>query len=263
MEPLTIHLLGSPQVTVGRQSLSFPTRKVLALLVYLVVEGGRPSRETLMALLWPESAPDKAALTLRGALSRLRKTLQPAGECILTEGTSVAFDFEKAPDLDLTWLAAAARPEMPPIELGTILAMDRGEFLEGFTLPDAPGFDNWTTIRREVIQRQLETVYDRLSQDLLARRNGASAEETAARWAPHGRPGLERSASRCLADAPTIAGHATAGTRDGAKPGDGYIGRPYRPGPHWRKLPWIIGHGELNTNGDPWPAAAPALGWPF
>jgi len=57
MELLTIRLLGSPLITFGQQSLLFPTRKVLALLVYLVVERGQPSRETLMALLWPESAP--------------------------------------------------------------------------------------------------------------------------------------------------------------------------------------------------------------
>ncbi|PWG74829.1 hypothetical protein DF186_15860, partial [Enterococcus hirae] len=86
MEPLTMRLLGNPQVTVGQQPLSFPTRKVLALLIYLVVEGGQHSRETLIALLWPESAPEKATVTLRGALSRLRRVLQPAGEYILTEG---------------------------------------------------------------------------------------------------------------------------------------------------------------------------------
>jgi DNA-binding SARP family transcriptional activator len=33
-----------------------------------------------MALLWPESPADSAAATLRGALSRLRQALQPAGE---------------------------------------------------------------------------------------------------------------------------------------------------------------------------------------
>ena len=182
MEPLTIHLLGNPQVMVGQHPLSFPTRKVLALLLYLVVEGGRLSRETLMTLLWPESAPDKAALTLRGTLSRLRKTLQPAGEYILTDGASVAFDFDKAHHLDLAWLALAARTETPPDELNAIVALDRGEFLEGFNLPDAPGFDTWAAIQREAVQRQLESVYDRLSQHLLATHHSTAAVETAARW---------------------------------------------------------------------------------
>ncbi|MGB3715746.1 MAG: BTAD domain-containing putative transcriptional regulator [Candidatus Promineifilaceae bacterium] len=208
MEPLTIRLLGSPQVTAGRQSLSFPTRKVLAVLVYLVTERGRPSRETLMALLWPESAPEKAAITLRGALSRLRKALQPAGEYILTEGATVAFDFDEAHDLDLAWLEAAARTELPPDEMSPILAFDRGEFLEGFTLPDTPGFDTWVAIQREACQRQLETVYDRLSQHLLATRNNAAALETAARWVA--RAPLSEQAYRRLMAAQVLNGQRPA-----------------------------------------------------
>ncbi|UCG25624.1 MAG: AAA family ATPase [Chloroflexota bacterium] len=208
MEPLTIRLLGSPEVTVGQRPLSFPTRKVLALLLYLVVEGGRPSRETLMTLLWPESAPEKAAITLRGALSRLRQALQPAGEYILTEGSSVAFDFELAHDLDLAWLAAAAREELPAEEFSPVLSLDRGEFLEGFNLPDATGFDTWAAIRREACQRQLETVYDRLSQHLLATHSSAAAAETAARWAA--RAPLSEQAYRRLMAAQALSGQRPA-----------------------------------------------------
>jgi DNA-binding SARP family transcriptional activator/predicted ATPase len=182
METLTIRLLGNPEVMVARRPLSFPTRKVLALLVYLVVEDDRPSRETLMALLWPENSPEKAALNLRGTLSRLRKVLQPAGEYLLSEGNAVAFDFTQAHELDLTRLAAAGRPESSPDELHSVVALDRGEFLAGFSLPDAPDFDTWAAIRREACQRWLESVYDRLSQHLLATHDSAAAVETAARW---------------------------------------------------------------------------------
>ena len=89
MESLTIRLLGNPEIHVGEQSLSFRTRKVLALLVYLAVERGMHSRESLMALLWPESPANSAAVTLRTTLSRLRKVLQPAGEILITEGGKV------------------------------------------------------------------------------------------------------------------------------------------------------------------------------
>ena len=182
MKPLTIHLLGNPEVTFDQRLLAFPTRKVLALLICLVVEGGRLSRETLMALLWPESAPEKAAVTLRGSISRLRKTLRPAGAYLLSEGGALAFNFERPHDLDLNWLAKAARAQTPPDALSAILELDRGEFLEGFFLPDAPAFDTWAAIQREACQRQLETVYDRLSQHLLAAHDNAAALKTAARW---------------------------------------------------------------------------------
>ena len=208
MEPLIIRLLGNPEVMVGQQLLSFPTRKVLALLVYLVVEGGWLSRETLMTLLWPESEPVKAAITLRGALSRLRKALQPAGEYILSEGANLAFNFEEAFSLDLTLLARATSIETPADELSSILALDRGDFLEGFTLPDAPGFDTWAAIQRESYQRQLETTYDRLSQHLLATRNSSAAVETAARWVA--RAPLSEQAYRRLMAAQALNGQRPA-----------------------------------------------------
>jgi DNA-binding SARP family transcriptional activator len=208
METLTIRLLGNPEVMVARRPLSFPTRKVLALLVYLVVEDDRPSRETLMALLWPENSPEKAALNLRGTLSRLRKVLQPAGEYLLSEGNAVAFDFTQAHELDLTRLAAAGRPESSPDELHSAVALDRGEFLAGFSLPDAPGFDTWAAIRREACQRRLETVYDRLSQHLLATHDSAAAVDTAARWVT--RAPLSEQAYRRLMAAQALSGQRPA-----------------------------------------------------
>jgi DNA-binding SARP family transcriptional activator len=184
MESLTIRLLGTPEIHFGEQPLSFRTRKVLALLVYLAVERNMLSRESLMALLWPESSANSAAASLRVTLSRLRRALLSAGDALITESGNVGFDSSYIIDLDLDWLAAAAHPEMSPNELTPILTMDRGEFLEGFSLPDAPEFDTWAAIQREACLRQLEIVYDRLSQHLLATHNSAAAVETAARWWP-------------------------------------------------------------------------------
>jgi len=206
---LTILLLGSPEITAGQQSLYFRTRKVLALLIYLVVEGGMHSREALMALLWPDSSPENAAVTLRGTLSRLRNSLQPAGELILSQAGKVGFDFEGSFDLDLSWLSAAVLPETPPDVLRAILEIDRGEFLAGFFLPDAPEFDTWAAVQREVIQRQVERVYDRLTQRQLANRESSSAVETATRWVR--RAPLSEAAYRRL-----MAAQALSGDRSGA-----------------------------------------------
>jgi DNA-binding SARP family transcriptional activator len=208
MASLTIRLLGIPEIRYGERALSFRTRKVLALLVYLAVERGMLGRGSLMALLWPESPAKSAAASLRVTLSRLRKALELAGDVIITEGGHVGFDFNYAIDLDLNWLATAARPETAPDELNPILALDRGGFLAGFTLPDAPGFDNWAAIQRETCQRQLETVYDRLSQHLLAIHNNAAAVETAARWVA--RAPLSEQAYRRLMAAQALNGQRSA-----------------------------------------------------
>ena len=182
MASLIIRLLGSPEVTVGQQPISFRTRKVLALLVYLVVEGETHSREALMALLWPEKPGDKASATLRVTLSRLRQALQPVGEVLISSGGKVGFDIHCITHLDLAWLSAAVLPETAPENLKSILEIERGEFLTGFSLPDAPEFDNWAAIQREACQRQVETIYDRLTQYQLANHELIPALETTARW---------------------------------------------------------------------------------
>jgi len=182
MESLTIRLLGIPEISLGDQALSFRTRKVLALLAYLAVERGLHSRESLMALFWPESPANSAAASLRVTLSRLRQGLGQAGEVLITEAGNVRFDSNGFIDLDLDWLNTAAHEDTSPAELRSILTVDRGEFLNGFSLPDAPAFDDWIATQRGACLRQLETVYDRLSQHLLSVHDSAAAVEIAAHW---------------------------------------------------------------------------------
>jgi DNA-binding SARP family transcriptional activator/tetratricopeptide (TPR) repeat protein len=182
MESLTIRLLGIPEIRFGERALSFRTRKVLALLVYLVVERGMHSRESLMAFLWPESSQRSAAATLRTTLSRLRKALGLVGDVLLTEAGNVGFDSTYLIDLDLDWLRTATHEDTSPDVLRSILTVDRGEFLEGFSLPDAFAFEDWVSTQREACLRQLEAVYDRLSQHLLSIHDSAMAVEISARW---------------------------------------------------------------------------------
>jgi DNA-binding SARP family transcriptional activator/predicted ATPase len=208
MESLKMRLLGIPEIRLGEQPLTFRTRKVLALLVYLVAERGMHSRESLMALLWPESSQSSAAATLRTTLSRLRKTLKPVGEVLITEAGNVGLDSHYSVDLDLDWLRDAADEDTPPDELRSILTLDRGEVLEGFSLPDAPAFDDWVSTQRGACHRQLETIYDRLSQYLLSIHDSAMAVETAARWVT--RAPLSEQAYRRLMAAQALNGQRPA-----------------------------------------------------
>ena len=54
--------------------------------------------------------------------------------------------------------------------------------MAGFSLGDAPGFDDWVAIQREIWHRRLGLVLDRLSEIQFARGEFASATETASRW---------------------------------------------------------------------------------
>lgn len=208
MTPLRIRLLGVPEVSCGKRPLSFRTRKVLALLIYLVAESGMHSRESLMALLWPEAEAHNAAATLRATLSRLRRSLRPAGEFLLTESGKVGFDFDGALDLDLDWLAAAISAKASPRELRAIMAYDRGDFLDGFSLPDAPDFDTWCATQRQLCQQRVDMVYDRLVRHQLELGQAAVAVETATRWSA--RAPLNETASGRLMAAQAMAGDRAA-----------------------------------------------------
>ncbi len=80
MGRLQLALLGTPQVRHCERTLTFPTRKALALLMYLVTKESLHSREKLTALLWPESDEEHGRMTLRRTLALLRQTLDEGGE---------------------------------------------------------------------------------------------------------------------------------------------------------------------------------------
>ncbi len=80
MVPLRLHALGPPEVRLGDKLLSFPTRKTLALLIYLAIEAEFQPREHLATLLWPESSPERSYASLRNTLGRLQTALRQASD---------------------------------------------------------------------------------------------------------------------------------------------------------------------------------------
>ena len=70
---LTVRCFGSFQVTHAGRALEFPTRRSRALLAYLAASGDHwQTRESLAALLWPESGAEAARRSLRQELSTVR-----------------------------------------------------------------------------------------------------------------------------------------------------------------------------------------------
>src|SRR5262245_22747844 len=82
-DDLRIVLLGPLLVTRGGWPIldsawrSRQERRLLSIL--LAARGVRVSAERLIDWLWPEAAPEAAAITLRSAISGLRRTLEPGG----------------------------------------------------------------------------------------------------------------------------------------------------------------------------------------
>jgi DNA-binding SARP family transcriptional activator len=77
MARLSLSLLGAFQISRdGAAVTTFESEKVRALLAYLAVEAHQPHRrETLVGLLWPESAEGAARRNLSQALFNLRQAI--------------------------------------------------------------------------------------------------------------------------------------------------------------------------------------------
>ncbi len=188
MTYLDLRLLGPPRIAASSATLDFPTRKTLALLVYLAVEGGIHSRETLAALLWPDSDGSRARANLRNTLNYLRNTL-PAGELgatlhLIVERDALGFNEQAPHSLDWRILEKAAAGDDERL-LQQALDCYRGDFLQGFTPGDAPQFDHWVSLHREIAHRQMNAVLDRLSRSRFEAGDWQGARQTVDRWLVH------------------------------------------------------------------------------
>ncbi len=198
--PLHLFALGPPEVRLGEHLVSFPTRKTLALLIYLAIESGAQPRETLAALLWPEASPERSHGSLRNTLDHLQTAIrQASGQAqtsyLLVTHNSLSLNPDANIDFDLKTVERAydqARADrssrtLPegsaslPL-LQSAAACQRGDFLAGFSLGDAPDFDDWAAIQREVWNRRLGLILDRLSEIQFAHGEFAGATETASHW---------------------------------------------------------------------------------
>src|SRR5216684_1990874 len=106
MGRLNLALLGPPEVRHPEQLLRFPSRKALALLIYLAVEGGVHTRKKLTTLFWPESGETRSQGALRRTLVYLRDTLQEDGtpaplSHLLVARDTLAFNAASAFQMDV------------------------------------------------------------------------------------------------------------------------------------------------------------------
>lgn len=156
---LQLTLLGKPEIRLDGALLAsrLPVKGV-ALLAYLAVTGQTCSREALAGLLWGETPDAAARASLRVTLNRLPPALRP----FLTLTYHI---ISLNPDriiLDVTSLATAVL-STDPSAWKTAVALYRGDFLEGFNVPDAPAFDEWALLERERLRLLVIELLHRLA----------------------------------------------------------------------------------------------------
>ena len=156
MPMLTISLLGAPRIQIGRTLIETDTRKATALLAYLAVTGKPQRRSTLAALLWPDTAEQRARGALRRTLSVLHTALRD--RWLRSEGETIDLD-----RTDLVVDVAEFRRAIAQGRLADATALYRGDLLEGFSLRDSPQFDDWQAAEADALRTDFLEALSRLA----------------------------------------------------------------------------------------------------
>lgn len=155
-------LLGPPRVEVDGEPIDVDTRKAIAVLAYLSVEGGRHPRDRLVDLLWPDTEVGRARSSLRRTLSTIRTSA--AGQWLVADRHVVGLDVDGV-EVDVCEAlrrlgdhahhggrpCADCAPALAPVvdALGSV-------FLDGFAIRGAAPFERWMLDAADRIQSRLD-----------------------------------------------------------------------------------------------------------
>jgi DNA-binding SARP family transcriptional activator/TolB-like protein/Flp pilus assembly protein TadD len=150
VESLTFRLLGGLTLSRGGDVLQLPaSRKVRALLGYLVLASRPVARSQICELLW--DVPNDPRGELRWCLSKIRGLVDEKGcKRVIADGNTVRLDLT---DCVVDTLEVTRAPEHGIQKLGVerqreLAKLFGGELLENLEIARSPMFDAWITAER-------------------------------------------------------------------------------------------------------------------
>ena len=150
VESLAFRLLGSLELSRGADVLALPSsRKVRALLGYLVLASRPVTRSQICELLW--DVPNDPRGELRWCLSKIRGLIDDKNrKRVIADGNALRLDLS---DCQVDALEVTRAPEHGIQKLGiesqkSLAAQFAGEVLEGLEIARSPMFDAWITAER-------------------------------------------------------------------------------------------------------------------
>ncbi|HXQ39302.1 MAG TPA: BTAD domain-containing putative transcriptional regulator, partial [Anaerolineales bacterium] len=167
---LALHFLGSPQIYLDNELITADRRKAVALLAYLAVEGGKHTRDSLSALLWPDYDQSKAFTNLRHTLWEIQQAIGEGwivADCEtmgLNEDADVSLDVREFESL-LAQSGSHNNISHRISLLSESVKLYRNHFLTGFSLKDAPDFNEWAFAKSEELRHKLSSALIMLSDD--------------------------------------------------------------------------------------------------
>jgi DNA-binding SARP family transcriptional activator len=236
---MEFRILGTLEIRDGAGRLVAPLRrKQRLLLAVLLLRANTPvSAESLLGLLWPETAPSSARANLQTYVSDLRRLLRAdepadpprlrreAGGYLLRAGPEEldATVFEKLAGEGRQ--ALAEQRHAPAAErLAQALARWRGPVLEDLPLPASlqPEIERLEELRMMVLEDSIEARLGLAEPALLVAESATLTARHPLRerlWAPHARALPRRAAGRRPRRLPTHLPAPGPGTRGAARPG--------------------------------------------
>ena len=172
MPHLSVRLFGPVEVTLdGEVVTAFKSDKARALLAYLVVEAQHPHRrEKLAGLLWPEWPEQAARANLRRVLANLRLAIgdhKVVPPFLYISRQTIQFNSASDAWIDVTafteLLEAKGDLQQLISQLEEAVELYRGDFLEGFSIPDSAAFEEWGLLNRERFRRLVMVALHRLA----------------------------------------------------------------------------------------------------
>jgi DNA-binding SARP family transcriptional activator/tetratricopeptide (TPR) repeat protein len=146
---LHIRLLGALTVRNGEETVNLPaSRKVRALLAFLVLAPGATTRSRLCELLW--DGPGDPRGELRWSLCKVRSILDGPRRRVLTRDDSVSLDLSDC-CVDALRISRAMREDPGKLQVSQLRKLEAlfaGELAEGLELDREPGFSSWLSAQR-------------------------------------------------------------------------------------------------------------------
>src|SRR5688500_679300 len=156
---MRFRLLGRLELSRAGNEVGLPaSRKVRALLGYLVLASRPVTRSQICELLW--DAPNDPRGELRWCLSKIRGLIDEKGrKRVLADGSTIRLDLA---DCFVDTRQVAHAPEHGIQKLGVeqqqaLAALFGGELLEGLEIARSPMYDAWITAERRRF-RGIQTV---------------------------------------------------------------------------------------------------------
>lgn len=167
--PLLVQLLGSPRIQLDDKNVHFGRLKVTALFAYLAVEQQHHTRDKLATMFWQNYTHQGARAELRRCLSVIRKHIPARYLTIEHEYVAIkAADDLHVDVLEVERLVNQHHANLTDADAGyafleAAVALFKGPFLDGFSLPDSPTFDYWQLDQDRNVQSRIQFALESLA----------------------------------------------------------------------------------------------------